>query len=273
MQTRAGHLSRPFGKLYYEVTGSGPPIVFAHGLGGTHLSWWQQVAHFAPNHTCVTFAHRGFVPSSPVEGAPHPDDFPGDLAALLDELALEKPVLVGQSMGGWTCMDYALASPGKVARLVMACTTGTLDFTQAGGDIAAKLAAWQARVDETLPRWRQAGIHPGGGEAFAKRSPDLAELYKSFDRLNAGLDKETVRRRIWDARKRPPSDVATLDCPVLFLSGADDLVIPPAGVEAVAAYARQGRFVSIPDAGHSAYFEHAGLFNAELERFIAGLSG
>src|ERR1700754_5143807 len=98
MQTRAGRLSRPFGKLYYEVTGSGPPIVFAHGLGGTHLSWWQQVAHFSPNHTCMTFAHRGFVPSSPVEGAPHPEDFPADLAALIDELALEKPVLVAQSM-------------------------------------------------------------------------------------------------------------------------------------------------------------------------------
>lgn len=273
MQTRAGHLSRPFGKLYYEVTGSGPPIVFAHGLGGTHLSWWQQVAHFSPNNTCVTFAHRGFVPSSPVEGAPHPEDFPGDLAALIDGLALEKPVLVAQSMGGWTCMEYALAHPGKVAGLVMACTTGTLDFAQAGGDVTARLAAWQARVDETLPRWEKDGINPGCGEAFVKRSPDLFELYKSFDRLNAGLDKELVRRRIFSARKRPPADVAALACPVLFLSGADDLVIPPADVEAVAAHARNGRFVAIPDSGHSTYFEHAALFNAEIERFIAGLKG
>ena len=59
-----GRLKRPFGALYYEVAGSGPALVFAHGLGGNHLSWWQQVAHFAPSYTCVAFAHRGFAPST-----------------------------------------------------------------------------------------------------------------------------------------------------------------------------------------------------------------
>ena len=49
-----GRLKRPFGNLYYEVTGSGPALLFAHGLGGNHLSWWQQVAHFAPRYTCVS---------------------------------------------------------------------------------------------------------------------------------------------------------------------------------------------------------------------------
>lgn len=268
MQTRSGRLSRPFGALYYEVTGSGPPIVFAHGLGGNHLSWWQQVAHFAPRHACVTFSHRGFVPSDPVEGGPDPADYADDLAALIAELGLERPVLVAQSMGGWTCLDYALAHPGKVAGLVMACTTGTLDFTQ-GAD--GRLEAWRARVAQTLPRWREAGIHPGCGEAFAKRSPALYELYQSFDRLNAALDKEAVRARIFAARKRPPAELARLDCPVLFLSGEDDLVIPACGLEAVSRHARQGSFVAVPDAGHSVYFEHAARFNAELERFMAGL--
>ena len=46
-------LRRNGAEIYYEVFGSGPAIVFAHGLGGNHLSWWQQVAHFAPTRTCV----------------------------------------------------------------------------------------------------------------------------------------------------------------------------------------------------------------------------
>ena len=41
-----GRLKRPFGNLYYEVSGSGPALLFAHGLGGNQMSWWQQVAHF-----------------------------------------------------------------------------------------------------------------------------------------------------------------------------------------------------------------------------------
>ena len=48
-----GRLKRPFGNLYYEVSGSGPALLFAHGLGGNHLSWWQQVAHFAPRRGSI----------------------------------------------------------------------------------------------------------------------------------------------------------------------------------------------------------------------------
>jgi 3-oxoadipate enol-lactonase len=70
---KAGFLERPGCRIYYEVAGEGPAIVFAHGLGGNHMSWWQQVAHFAPRYTCVTFAHRGFTPSGPVAGETAPD--------------------------------------------------------------------------------------------------------------------------------------------------------------------------------------------------------
>ena len=57
------YLDRPDCRLYYETEGQGPALVFAHGLGGNHLSWWQQVPHFRDRYTCVTFAHRGFSPS------------------------------------------------------------------------------------------------------------------------------------------------------------------------------------------------------------------
>jgi pimeloyl-ACP methyl ester carboxylesterase len=68
--TTSGFLKRPGAEIYYETTGSGPAIVFAHGLGGNHLSWWQQVPYFARRNTCVTFAHRGFAPSRLEAGAP-----------------------------------------------------------------------------------------------------------------------------------------------------------------------------------------------------------
>ncbi|HEX6155547.1 MAG TPA: alpha/beta fold hydrolase, partial [Burkholderiales bacterium] len=61
-------LRRDGAEIHYEVFGKGPAVVFAHGLGGNHLSWWQQVAHFSRAHTCVVFAHRGFPPSSAVPG-------------------------------------------------------------------------------------------------------------------------------------------------------------------------------------------------------------
>ena len=47
-------------RLYYEVHGDGPAIVFAHGAGGNHLSWWQQVPFFQAHYRCVIFDHRAF---------------------------------------------------------------------------------------------------------------------------------------------------------------------------------------------------------------------
>src|SRR5262249_45467845 len=46
--------------LYYEVNGSGPALLFAHGQGGNHLSWWQQVPFFSRFYTCITFDNRAF---------------------------------------------------------------------------------------------------------------------------------------------------------------------------------------------------------------------
>jgi pimeloyl-ACP methyl ester carboxylesterase len=117
-----GRLERPFGKLYYEVSGSGPALLFAHGLGGNHLSWWQQVAHFAPHYTCVAFAHRGFAPSDAIAGGPDAADYRGDLEALIDHLKLNDVRLVGQSMGGWTMLEYAIAHPQSVKALVLSST-------------------------------------------------------------------------------------------------------------------------------------------------------
>src|SRR5438105_12346743 len=123
---KRAYLDRADCRLYYEVTGSGPAVVFAHGLGGNHLSWWQQVPHFCQRYTCVAFAHRGFAPSSALPGGPDPAQYAGDLGALIDHLALADVRLVAQSMGGWACLEYALAHPERVRALVLASTAGTI---------------------------------------------------------------------------------------------------------------------------------------------------
>ncbi len=124
---KRGYLDRPGCRVYYEVEGTGPMLVFAHGLGGNHLSWWQQVPHFRDRYTCVTFAHRGFAPSSAPPGGPDPDEYAGDLAALVDHLGASDIRIVAQSMGGWTALEYALANPARVRALVLASTAGTIE--------------------------------------------------------------------------------------------------------------------------------------------------
>ena len=75
-------------ELYYESHGSGPAIVFAHGRGGNHMSWWQQVARFSSDYRCITFDHRGWGQSIAEYGSPLRENFGADLIALLDYLGV-----------------------------------------------------------------------------------------------------------------------------------------------------------------------------------------
>ena len=173
-----GWLQRPFGRLYYEVTGQGPALLFAHGLGGNHLSWWQQVGHFAPTHTCVAFAHRGFAPSEPVAGGIDPADYAGDLAALIDHLKLDDVRLVGQSMGGWTMLEYALGHLTRVKALVLSSTSGTIDRRSSDPSGGEKYDAWAKDAEAKIKDGLAKGIHPAmgaGGAAQAGPHPLLVE--------------------------------------------------------------------------------------------------
>jgi pimeloyl-ACP methyl ester carboxylesterase len=265
---RSGLLKRPDCSLYYEVAGEGPAIVFAHGLGGNHLSWWQQMAHFAPRYTCVTFAHRGFMPSTPVPGTTAPDAYADDLAALVDALGLRDVRLVAQSMGGWTCLEYALRHPANVRALVMASTSGTVDFRQLDGEAAAGVGAWLERVPAVLADLDARGILAAHGERMAREQPAAAMLYRHISQLSPADFRAAVRARIFQMRTRPPAELARLQVPVLFLTGAEDCVFPAAAGPGLAAQAPKGRAVNVERAGHSVYFERPGQFNRIVGEFL-----
>ena len=263
---RTGFLQRPDCRIYYEVAGSGPPIVFAHGLGGNHMSWWQQVAHFAKSHTCIVFAHRGFTPSSPVPGGNAPDAYVDDLAALLDELKLGQVTLVAQSMGGWTCLGYALRQPTKVRALVMACTAGPINCSQLD---AASFKDWLAHSQKTSAELDAKDISVASGERMESEQPALARLYRQIMQLTPLDFRSAVRARLRELWMQSPALLAGLPMPVLFINGDEDCVFPPFAGAALAALAPKGTAVRVPRAGHSVYFERAAEFNRIVGDFLS----
>jgi len=264
----SGFVSRPGAEIYYEVTGSGPAVVFAHGLGGNHMSWFQQVPYFARKYTCVTFAQRGFAPSRLATGGPDPGMYADDLAALLDHLQLKEARLVAQSMGGWTCLEYSLRHPERVKSLVLAATGGTADLNTLDGASRQKIEDWfqaQRGADESLFR---RGIHPAAGERMAMEQPALHFLYREIDALSRGLDKNALRAKLGAARNVPVSKLKALRMPVLFVSGDEDIVFPPPAAAALAAVVPGARLERVPEAGHSVYFERAAKFNEIIGEFL-----
>jgi len=264
-----GRLQRPFGDLHYEVSGSGPALLFAHGLGGNHLSWWQQVAHFAPHYTCVAFAHRGFAPSAAVAGGPDPADYAGDLAALIDHLKFSDVRLVGQSMGGWTMLEYAIAQPTRVKALVLSSTSGTLDRRGCDPSGGTQYDAWLKDAEAKLKDGAARGIHPAMGARAAERWPALHLLYRSIDEMAGPLDKEKLRAGLRRTANRSTAELKAFKVPTLLIAGGQDVVFPPFLASAIAATLPCGEATLVADAGHSPYFEEAATFNRLVETFLA----
>ncbi len=264
----SGFVQSAGAEIYYECCGSGPAIVFAHGLGGNHLSWWQQVPHFSHRYACVTFAHRGFSPSRVTSGVVDPTLFEGDLLALVDHLKLAEVRLVAQSMGGWTCLNFALRHPRRVRALVMAATGGAIDLKTLDAAARKGIESWDAAHQGIQAELGKRGIHPAAGERMAREQPALEFLYREIDRLSGGLDKEALRAKLLAARTLPAADLKRLTVPVLFISGTEDVVFPPPAAAALGSLVPGAQLESIPEAGHSVYFQRPEIFNRVVFNFF-----
>jgi pimeloyl-ACP methyl ester carboxylesterase len=264
-----GFLERPDCRLYYEVEGSGPFLVFAHGLGGNHMSWWQQVPHFSARYTCVTFSHRGFAPSSGPPGGPEPSAYRGDLAALIDHVGARDVRIVAQSMGGWSALDFAFAHPTRVRALVLASTAGGIAWPRFPFSDADQAERWRRDGEAASSDLFARGLHPAAGERMAREQPATHYLYRAIDALSADLDKQVLRGRLMAALTRPADDLRTLNVPTLWLTGAEDIVYPPFVSVALAPTMPNARLESVREAGHSVYFERPEAFNRIVGDFLA----
>ena len=104
-------------KLYYEVGGSGEPIVFVHGNFGDIRHWDFQMEAFPEKFKVLRYDVRGYGNSSVPDTATSYRDC-DDLSALMDYLEIEKAHICGLSMGSRIAIDFALAYPDRCLSLI-----------------------------------------------------------------------------------------------------------------------------------------------------------
>ena len=118
-QQHQGFIPINDGTLYYEKKGTGPPLVFLHGVFLDHRMWQQQIDYFSKSYTCIILDLRGFGRSSLPTNTPY--SFHEDIKILLDSLHIDVPVVfVALSMGGKAAINFSLAYPEKTKALVLA---------------------------------------------------------------------------------------------------------------------------------------------------------
>lgn len=248
-------------QLYYETHGEGFPLVFAHGVGGNHASWYNQVAALSRAYKVIVLDQRGFGNSRDVAGGPGRSRFVEDVRVLLDHLEIEKAVLVAQSLGGGTCTGFTVKYPARVAGLVLADTL-------LGLALPASLEPLRAEAAKKTERLSQ--IERVLGPAFRRQEPALSVLYRqlaSFNMVNRATLTGSFSTHSLD-------ELEATGVPILFIAGSEDVLFPASIISAVSRLVPGSRYVEVPEAGHSAYFEAPGVFNDALVRFLddAGIS-
>jgi pimeloyl-ACP methyl ester carboxylesterase len=245
-------------RIYYELHGEGPAVVFVHGSGGHHAAWWQQVPHLRRNYTVVTLDLRGFGKSDSDFDQYDSLAFPADILAVLDDAGIDRAMLVGQSIGAAASLKVAVAHPDRVAGVVLAHSLGGI----AHEELAALVKADRAEA-EKLPV-----LDRLMSKAFQESEPAKTFLFRQMGTFNkakmADLRNLTVGGPTLE-------DVEASGVRVCFLAGENDAVIRPATIRRAHELLPGSDLDIVSGAPHSMYWEVPQLFNAALERFLSSV--
>lgn len=235
------------GRLYYEITGEGPPVVLVHGFALDHRLWHPQVAYLSSRFRVITYDCRGFGRSSlPVAPYDHADD----LRRLLAELSITRPHLVGLSMGGRIAINYALAHPEDTRSLAL---------------IGSDLGGYRFALDCD-------GCDPGSWLAHeifasAQRHPHVLDALRMMVADYSG----------WHWRHddpRSPGDLDAIDrlasiaAPTTVIVGDEDLPDFHEIARLLSTRIPGARAEHVPDVGHLVNLETAEVCNTLLRRHI-----
>ena len=108
--------------MYYEVAGSGEPLLLIMGLGADLNAWVRQTPVLSTRYRTVTIDNRGVGRSSKPPGPYSTAQMADEAAGLLDHLGVERAHVLGVSMGGMIAQEVALRHPRRVGTLTLVCT-------------------------------------------------------------------------------------------------------------------------------------------------------
>jgi pimeloyl-ACP methyl ester carboxylesterase len=257
--------------------GSGPPLVFVHGLSGCWQNWLEQLPVLASEHRVIAMDLPGFGYSPMPRDSITMDGYVRLLEGLLDELQAGASAVVGNSMGGLLAAKLAIAAPERVERLALVSPGGVsthqdprrvhaltamrlIELALAGsvGWVAARPGLVTGR-----PRLRAATLGVVARHPDRLPAPLAAELVGGAGK--PGLMQALEAILGCDLRPRLPE----IACKTLIVWGDNDRIIPVRDADIYAEMVPQSRKFIFPDTGHVAQLERPAAFNALLRDFLA----
>ncbi|MFJ6481001.1 MULTISPECIES: alpha/beta fold hydrolase [unclassified Streptomyces] len=242
--------------------GSGPSVVLLHGLAG-HAGEWDAVARdLSPRYRVVALDQRGHGASERRPQDVSRAAYVADTVAVVEQLGLRQPVLVGQSLGGHTAMLAAAAHPGLFRALVLV-------EAGPGGpnrDVQVEIGGWLDAWPRPFPSREAAVEFLGGGPVGEGWAAGLVEReggwWPRFERdVMVGSLAEVAQRSFWD-------EWSKVTCPTLAVLGQNG-IIPPGEVSDMLRRRPETVALSVPRTGHDVHLERPDVLRRALREFLA----
>jgi 3-oxoadipate enol-lactonase len=232
--------------IYYEVSGSGLPLVLGHGFLCSGDMWAPQLGPLAERYKVINIDLRGHGNSGLIDEAFDLYDLVDDILGVLDHLGIDRAVWAGLSIGGMVALRAAITAPDRVSGLILLATHAGSET--AFNNIKYKAIASAARIVGTRPLMPQVArmlFSPYTRET----KPQLVEEWKGrfssvalvtiLRTLTALCERDSIVRKL-----------GQIVIPALVVVGEVDQRLPPAYSREITAGLPHARLVVIERSGH-----------------------
>lgn len=269
MSSESGFLETNGARLYYEVEGSGEPVVLIHAGVANLRMWDADVAALRDAYRVIRYDTRGYgrTETDAVEFSNR-----ADIAALLDHLGEQSAHVVGFSRAGSIALDFAIEYPDRVRSLVVGAG-GISGFESP--EAAASAATfeepeklWEAKDWDALADW-EADYWANGPGQPADRVAEVRAKVHEWVVANYRAEKEEGKPQVLD----PPAvgRLGELSAPLLVVIGTLDEPGTQAAMHHLAEAVPGARLEVFQGVAHMINLEQPERFDALLREFLGGV--
>ncbi len=246
-------------EMYYEVSGSGDPLVVLHGAYMNIPSMGEIIPMLAKTHTVYALEFQGHGRTTDIDRPITYPNLADDVAAFMDSVALDKADVFGYSMGSAAALQLAIRHPEKVDQLVLA-------------SVAYDVSGWQPAFTAFIPQMAPEMFLGTPMEDEYKKLAVNEDGFRALVEKLIALEKEPMA---WEA------DVKALKTPVLIIAGDADVstlehnvalfrLLGGGEMGDMGQPLSASRLAILPATSHTAVINQPELLHAFIEPFLKG---
>jgi pimeloyl-ACP methyl ester carboxylesterase len=232
-------------KIYWDESGSGPPVLLITGLSFTHEMWFRVLPTLSASFRTIFFDNRGMGRSETPRGPYRISQMAHDAAAVMDAAGVSSAHIIGASMGGMIAQELAFRYPHRVLSLLLGCTS-----------YSGLFARWPERknrprnisMHRSTRAEREAAFIPllYSDTTPSERIAEDLEIRSNCHWSYKGFLNQFAGILMWNSYRRLPR----IAVPTLVVHGDQDRLVPAENGRVVASRIPNAIFRLIPDAGH-----------------------